>query len=256
MHETVVAIQLAKQAGEILRDNWGRQNLRIEQKGVINPVSEIDRQSEAVITSGLRKAFPNDSLLAEEGTAINQGVASRWIIDPLDGTTNYLHCYPQVAVSIGLEKNGKMILGVVLNPILDELFVAEAGNGATLNGKTIHVSTITQLRKAVLASGFPYNAWTAKENNTREWSMFVRRCISMRCDGSAALDMCHVACGRVDGYWERGVSPWDVAAGVVIAREAGAWVCNYSGGLDILEKDEIIVSNPILASQIQKILKG
>ncbi len=156
MVETTIAVQLARQAGTILRDNWGQKGLRVQHKGVIDLATEIDRRAEALITSGLRNAFPEYGILAEEGTTFDQGTAARWIIDPLDGTANYLHGYPFVSVSIGLEKDGRLEMGVVFNPILDELFVAETGGGATLNGKPIHVSTIPQLSEAVLASGFPY----------------------------------------------------------------------------------------------------
>jgi myo-inositol-1(or 4)-monophosphatase len=255
MIETSVAIQLARQAGDILRAGWGRRDLQVEQKGVNDPVSEIDRQSEALVTAGLRQAFPDYDILAEEGSSLDRGAEVRWIVDPLDGTTNYLRSYPLVAVAIGLEKQGKLVMGVVYNPILDELFAAESGGGATFNGRPIRTSQVSELGKATLASGFPYDAWTVADNNSRAWSDFVRRCWSMRCDGSAALDLCHAACGRVDGYWERGLSPWDIAAGAVIAAEAGAWVGDYLGGSGILEKGEVVAANPILAQQIRDVLR-
>jgi len=254
MNETTIAIQLVQQAGEIMSGSWGNQSIKVEHKGVIDPVSEIDKKVEALIVSGLRRAFPRYSILAEEGSTVDQGSTSRWIIDPLDGTTNYLHSYPFVSISIGLEKDGQLVMGVVYNPILDELYVAEDGGGATLNGIPINVSTSPQLGGAVLASGFPYDAWTVEENNSREWAAFVKRCMSLRCDGSAALDMCHVACGRVDGYWEKGLFPWDIAAGAIIAKEAGAWVGDYSGGMDFLSKGEVVVANLNLARQIRDVL--
>jgi myo-inositol-1(or 4)-monophosphatase len=254
MQETALAIQLAKQAGNILLEGLRRPNLVSEQKGVINPVTEIDRQSEAFISQALLAAYPAYGILGEEGASFIQGAAARWIIDPLDGTSNYLRAYPLFAVSIGLEKDGKLVMGVVYNPVLDELFVAEMGGGATCNGKPIHASSVTMLGQAVLASGFPYDSWTAKENNSREWSRFVRRCASMRCDGSAAIDMCHVACGRLEGYWEKWISPWDVAAGAVIAREAGAWVGDLQGGDAILERGETVAANPTLARQMLEVL--
>lgn len=254
MQETKEAIHLAQQAGEILRGGWGRKRLRVEQKGIINPVSEIDRQSEALIVSFLQENYPEDSILSEEGIELDRGGESRWIIDPLDGTINYLHRYPMVAVSIGLEKKGEMVLGVVFNPILDELFVAEKGRGATLNGSSIHVSKTGKLVESVLASGFPYDALTSDDDNTREWSRFVKRCCSVRCNGTAAVDLCYVACGRLDGYWERGLYPWDIAAGIVIAREAGAWVGDYRGGEDGLRDGEIVAANEVLAGKMRGVL--
>ncbi len=249
-----VALSLARQAGEILRAGWGKQGLQVENKGVINPVTEIDRRSEALITDGLRAAFPGHDILAEEGTSRSEASRARWIIDPLDGTVNYIKGYPLVAVSIGLEVDGALVLGVVYNPIADELFIGERGQGAALNGAPIRVSPVASVGQAVLASGFPYDAWTNPENNAAEWERIVKKAMSVRCDGSAALDMCHVASGRLDGYWEAGTSPWDVAAGAVIVREAGGQVSDYLGGDHFMERRELVAANPVLAKELRKIL--
>jgi len=252
--EREVAVALARQAGEVLRLGWSREDLAVENKGVIDPVTEIDRRSEALITDGLRRAFPDHDILAEEGTSRSEASRYRWIIDPLDGTVNFIRHYPWVAVSIGLEADGELVLGVVYNPIADELFLAERGKGATLNGQPIRVSPVGKIERAVLASGFPYDVWTAENDNTAEWRSFAKRAMSLRCDGSAALDMCSTACGRLDGYWESGVSPWDIAAGAVIVREAGGWVSDYRGGGDFLDRREVVAASPELGAEMVAVL--
>lgn len=248
--EIEVAIRLARQAGEVLRRGWGRRDLHVEQKGQINPVTEIDQQSEALLVDGLARAFPDYGILAEEGASRSPERATRWIVDPLDGTVNYIHGIPLVAVSIGLERDGEAVLGVVYNPISDELFVGEKGLGATLNGRPIHVSAVETIDKAVIASGFPYDAWTNPDNNTREWADFVGSALTVRCDGSAALDLCQVACGRFDGYIEKGLSPWDIAGGAAIVREAGGAVTDYAGGAGFIANCQIVAANPALAGRL------
>ncbi len=257
MEEREAAIALALRAGEILRAGHAGKLPDYELKGAIDPVTQVDRRSQALIVEGLHTAFPDDAILAEEGERWETSTPSRarWIVDPLDGTTNYIKGYPLAAVSIGLEKDGELVLGVVFNPFADELFVGEHGQGATLNGRPIQVSTVAKLGQALLASGFPYDAWTATDDNTRAWRRMVKRCLSLRCDGSAALDLCHVACGRLDGYWERGLAPWDAAAGVVIVREAGGLAVDYAGGNEILECGEVVAGNAALVGVIRKVIK-
>jgi myo-inositol-1(or 4)-monophosphatase len=254
--EREAAIALALRAGAILRAGRSGNTLDYELKGVIDPVTQVDRRSQALIVEGLHMSFPGDSILAEEGEHWDASTPSkaRWIIDPLDGTTNYIKGYPLAAVSIGLEKDGELVLGVVFNPFANELFVGEHGQGATLNGHPIHVSSVAKLGQALLASGFPYDAWTATDDNTRAWQRMVKRCLALRCDGSAALDLCHVACGRLDGYWERGLAPWDTAAGVVIVREAGGLAVDYAGGNGILVLGEVVAGNAALVREIRKII--
>ena len=254
MNELSVAIQLAREAGDILRRGWSLLDYRIDHKGPTNPVTAIDCQSELLIVEGLRRAFPDHGILAEEGTAASRPHPVRWIIDPLDGTVNYIHHIPMVAVSLGLEMDGEVILGVVYNPITDELFVGEQGCGATLNGMAMHVSTTHTIGEAVLASGFPYEAWDTADDNTQAWRSFVKTALTVRCDGSAALDLCQVACGRLDGYWERGLSAWDIAAGSVIVREAGGWVGDFQLGNNFLQRREIIAANYLLAKDISRML--
>jgi myo-inositol-1(or 4)-monophosphatase len=257
MDELTIAVITAHEAGELIRRAWAREDLPVFEKGsAINPVTEVDRQCEDLIKARLAVAFPTYGLLAEESDEEKTSSGARWIIDPIDGTSNFIRRYPLVAVSIALEIASQLVLGVVYNPILEELFVGQMGRGATLNDKPLHVSETVGLETSLLASGFPYDAWTNPENNTRQWAHFVRKVRSVRCDGSAALDVCHVGAGRLDGYWEKGVSPWDVAAGIVIAREAGAIVSDYTGGSDILARGELVAANPILHAQILNELKN
>lgn len=243
MSELDAAITIARRAGDYLRANWGRTDLRVEQKGVTNPVSEIDKNADAAIKAGLVSAFRQYGVLTEESDYLPGSVNACWIVDPLDGTINYLRGIPLVAVSIGLEKEGELVLGVVYNPILEELYTAEKGKGAFLNGKPIHVSGIKSLGQAIITSGFPYDAWTSEQDNLAQWGRLVKQCMSVRCDGSAALDMCAVACGRYDAYYETGTFPWDVAAGTVIVREAGGTVSDYANGSDYLTRKEIVSTN-------------
>jgi myo-inositol-1(or 4)-monophosphatase len=147
------------------------------------------------------------------------------------------------------------VLGVVYNPISDELFVAERGAGAVLNGVSIHVSACTEISEAVIGSGFPYDAWQNQDDNTREWAAMTRRAFSVRCDGAAAMDLCQVACGRLDGYWEKGLQPWDMAAGIVIVREAGGWVSDYRLGNEILERSELICGNKTLVNNMLAVIQ-
>lgn len=250
MAELDVAITIARRAGEYLRVNWGRKDLRVEHKGVINPVSEVDRRAEDMIKASLVSAYNRYGILTEESAALKGRDPARWIVDPLDGTVNYLRGIPWFAVSIALEKEGELVLGVVYNPILDELYAAETGRGATLNGQPIHVSSVETLGRSVIASGFPYDAWTSQRDNMAQWNRLVKTCMSLRCDGSAALDLCAVACGRYDGYYEYGTSPWDVAAGVVIVREAGGLASDYGNGQDFFTRNEIVATNGRIHSDL------
>lgn len=252
MDEKNTLVEIAKKAGQILYNGWEKKDLAVYFKGEINPVTEIDKKVELFIKESLKEAFPNYGILTEESEEIVGHVNARWIIDPLDGTTNYIKRYPFVAISIALEKEGQLVLGLVYNPILNEMFIGQKGHGATYNGKPIHVSAINRLSSAVLGSGFPYDAWENPDNNTFQWARFITNCISLRCDGSAALDLCRVACGQLDGYWEKGISSWDIAAGIVIVREAGGKVTDYLGGEDFFLRGEIIAANPVLHVEMIK----
>jgi myo-inositol-1(or 4)-monophosphatase len=228
MSEINTAIEAACRAGRALHDHYNRPH-EISYKGIIDLVTEMDRESERMVTEFLRQSFPEYGILGEEGSKSTTPYSCRWIIDPLDGTTNYTYGYPLFGVSIALEKQGEITLGVVYNPLLDELFTAEKGGGACLNGKSIHVTDTSDLGKSLLASGFPYDVWSSSRNNCKEWEALIKKTISIRCDGSAALDLCHTACGRLDGYWELDLEAWDMAAGALIVQEAGGRVTQADG---------------------------
>ena len=228
MSEINLAIEAARRAGQVLLDHYNRPH-EITYKGIINLVTEVDQESERLVTEMLRKSFPDYGILGEEGSKSTAPYCCRWIIDPLDGTTNYTYGYPLFGVSIALEKQGEITLGVVYNPLLDELFTAEKGSGAYLNGTSIHVTDTNELGKSLLASGFPYDVWSSQRNNCYEWEILIKKTISIRCDGSAALDLCHTACGRLDGYWELDLEAWDMAAGALIVQEAGGLVTQVDG---------------------------
>lgn len=226
--ELQAAVTAARAAGQLLCERLDTA-YQVRHKGPTDLVTEIDHQAQALIASTLGEAFPSYGLLGEEGGEIIVSDGPRWIVDPLDGTVNYIRAYPFFAVSIALERDGGLVVGVVYNPVLDELFVAEKGKGATLNGNPIHVSAATRLEESVLASGFPYGVWTSDDDNSREWRRFLKRALSMRCDASASIDLCHVAMGRLDGHWEQELGPWDMAAGALIVQEAGGQVTQVTG---------------------------
>lgn len=248
------AIELAKEAGKIQRNNWGRRQV-ISYKGVINIVTEVDKECEKLIVDRLKREFPEHGILAEEGSESNRQSDYLWVIDPLDGTVNYAHGYPLFAVSIALAHKGVTILGVVYEPLRDELFVAEKGKGAFLDGKNIHVSDISHLKQALLDTGFAYTIQEGeKRNNVENFERFLLECQAVRRDGAAAVDLCYVACGRFDGFWGQCLKPWDIAAGALLIQEAGGRATNFTNGeLDIFG-EEILVSNGLIHEQMMTIL--
>lgn len=250
-----VMIAAAHRAGRLIRRHFGRVRT-FEQKGsAIDPVTEIDRRAQALILETLQAAFPDYGILAEEDPQPPPQNSPYWVIDPLDGTTNFIHGYPMVAVSIALAEGKTVQAGVVYNPIARELFTAVQGKGAWLNGKPIHVSDTRSLAEALLASGFPYNAWENSDNNTQEWARVLRHVVSLRSDGSAALDLCHVACGRLDGYWEIDLDPWDMAAGSLIVTEAGGVISNRYGQPFDLFGRSIVAATAELHRPLLKLLQ-
>jgi myo-inositol-1(or 4)-monophosphatase len=248
-----VAVAAARQAGAIIRTGYG-QAVTITHKGAIDLVTEFDKRSETLILGQLRAAFPEHAIHSEEsGRAA--GDAFEWLVDPLDGTTNFAHKFPVFSVSIALTHQGRLITGVVYDPLRDELFTAEAGQGARLNGAPIQVSAIDALGQALLSTGFPYDVRTNPNNNLAEFTRFQLLAQGVRRTGSAALDCSWVAAGRLDGFWELRLNPWDIGAGALIAREAGGRVTTYSGDEDILGKPSILVTNGALHEEMLRVLK-
>ncbi len=250
-----VAREAALTAGGLLRENVGRTR-EISYKGEINLVTEMDRRSERTIVDILQAAFPGHSVLAEEETMI-EGVSSyRWVIDPLDGTTNYAHGYPNFAVSIALERSDEVIAGVVYDPLRDDLYTAEKGAGAALNGRPIRVSAADTLIRSLLATGFPYDRATSEKNNLNYFRALLMASQEVRRSGSASLDLCSVAAGKLDGYWELKLHPWDVAAGSLIVREAGGMVSDFSGTRFSIHDKEILASNGRIHGQMISVINN
>lgn len=238
-----VAIEVARSAGSVL-EGMARSGFTIERKNPVNLVTDADRASERAIAAHLHEAFPSHRILAEEEGLHAAGDSPfSWIIDPLDGTTNYAHGYPAYCVSIALTHQGHLVLGVVFDPSRDELFVATRGAGATLNSAAIAVSTTPTLNDALVVTGFAYDIRENPENNLDEFSRVALKAQGIRRTGSAALDLCYVACSRFDGYWELQTKPWDAAAGVVIVEEAGGRVTDCSGGPFSLQQQRILATN-------------
>jgi myo-inositol-1(or 4)-monophosphatase len=244
-----VAIETARSAGMLLRAELGGVR-RIQHKGVINIVTEMDQRAEALIVDRLRQAFPDHAILAEEGGATAGTSAYRWHIDPLDGTTNYAHGIPLYGVSMALEQNGIVELGVVYDPSHDELFVAERGGGATLNGEPIRVSECGRLDQSLLVTGFPYDIRTTADTNLPEYAALSLRTLAVRRFGSAALDLSYVAAGRLEAFWELTLGPWDMAAGGLIVLEAGGQVTDVRGGPWRLEGPGVLASNGRIHAQV------
>ena len=251
------AVDMARAAGAVLRDGYGRAHVT-ERKGRIDLVTEYDRRSERLLLEALARRFPGHAVLAEESGASGAGgeAAVRWVIDPLDGTTNFAHNYPFFCVSIAAEVEGRLAAGAVYDPIRDELFAACAGGGATLNGARLHVSDIERVEDALMVTGFPYDVREHPERSLPQFEAFLVRAQAVRRDGSAALNLCYLAAGRFDGFWEGDLSPWDTAAGVLLVREAGGLVTDYEGGPFALERREILASNGRLHAEMKSILAG
>jgi myo-inositol-1(or 4)-monophosphatase len=249
-------ITLSHQAGEILRTNFG-QLLHVDHKGVIDLVSEADHQSEHFLLSYIHQHFPNDRIVTEESGELSGSADHAWYIDPLDGTINYVHGIPIYSVSIAYAEAGVLRLGVVYDPMRDECFSAEHGAGACLNGQPIHPSPTFDLNHALLVTGFPYDIRTNPENNLDHYAHLALRSQGVRRLGSAALDLCYVACGRFDGFWELRLSAWDIAAGALIAQEAGAVVTNMVGGPDFITAPQSVLCanhhlHPLLLHELSR----
>ncbi len=249
------AIETARDAGQLLLEKFDR-DLKISKKGDINLVTEADLASEALIIERIKSYYPKHSILAEEaGNAVTIGGenTSKWIIDPLDGTTNYAHGYPCFCVTIALEHDGEVVIGVTFDPTRNEIFAAEKGKGASLNNKPIRVSSAADLGDSLIVTGFPYD-FKRRADFARHLTQFLLNSRGVRRDGSAAIDLAYVACGRFDGMWEEGLSPWDMAAGVLLVEEAGGFVSGYDGGKFNIYSPPMMASNGLIHSQMSTIL--
>jgi len=247
------AISVAQDAGRLLRDRLGT-TIDIEHKGSINLVTDVDLASEKLISEAISTYYPRHEILAEEAGLAESSSEYRWIVDPLDGTTNYAHGYPVFCVSIALECRGETVLGVVYDPIREEMFTAERGAGATLNNRPICVSKTAELMQSLLSTGFPYDIKTSRLTNLDHWANFAMKAQALRRDGAAALDLCYIACGRFDGFWELNLSPWDTAAGALIVVEAGGLVTDFSGNSFSNYAPEIIASNGLIHDRMIEVL--
>ena len=247
------AIRVARDAGRLLRDRVGTR-IDVAHKGAINIVTDVDIASERLIREAIATQYPRHQVLAEEGGLDESRSEYRWVIDPLDGTTNYAHGYPVFCVSIALEYQGETILGVVYDPMRDELFTAERGGGAALNNRPIRVSSTASMMESLLSTGFPYDIRTSTLPNLDHWANFAMNAQALRRDGAAALDLSYVACGRYDGFWELNLSPWDMAAGALIVTEAGGRVSDFGGGDFSSYKPEIVASNGLIHDRMVEII--
>ena len=236
------AIEAARLAGAIQLASLGRVE-RIEFKGRVDLVTEVEKRSVAAIVGLLAGRFPDHRIVAEEGTGEAAGASPyRWLIDPLDGTTNYAHAFPYFGVSLALQRAGELILGVVYDPVKDELFRAERGGGAFLNDRPLAVSATTEILRSLLATGFPYDM-TKRPTTLAHWAAFSYAAQGTRRNGAAALDLCYVAAGRLDGFYEAHLGPWDCGAGGLIVAEAGGRISDYAGGPFDPFRGEIVASN-------------
>ncbi|KPJ91143.1 MAG: inositol monophosphatase [Gammaproteobacteria bacterium SG8_11] len=249
-----IAVRAARNAGNIIARSVDRlDQITISVKAENDYVSEIDRQAEQEIIHTIRKAYPNHGILGEE-TGSHEGDEYLWIIDPLDGTTNFLHGFPQFAVSIGLKHKGRLEQAVVYDPLRQELFTASRGAGAQLNDRRIRVSKRNDLEGALLGTGFPFKQQQHLETYLKTFKALFPMTAGIRRAGSAALDLAYVAAGRLDGFWEIGLNPWDMAAGVLLIQEAGGLVSDFSGGNDFLTTGNVVAANPkVFKAMLQKI---
>jgi myo-inositol-1(or 4)-monophosphatase len=250
-----VSRQAAHSAGALLCEHW-QQPKQITYKGAIDLVTSVDRDCERLVVGLLGQNFPDHSIVAEEETNhAGDSRGYRWIIDPLDGTTNFAHAYPHFAISIALEYESEMILGLVYDPLRRARFEAQRGAGATLNGAPIRVSKVNELDKALLATGFPYDRRDHPDFYLSFFKAFMLRSQGIRRNGSAALDLCYVACGRIDGFWELKLRPWDVAAGALIVAEAGGKLSDFSANDFSIHGNETLATNGLIHDEMLEVLR-
>ena len=247
------SIRCALESGKIQR-KYFQKEIGIHYKGEINLVTNVDLACQERIIDMIKERFPGDEIISEEKHNRLTDKRDRWIIDPLDGTTNYAHGYPFFCTSIGYEVDGVIAVGVIYNPIFDELFFAKRGMGAYLNGQRIRVSNIKDIKKALLCTGFPYDLSTNKRNNIDHFVRFLFNAQAVRRDGSAALNLSYLACGRFDGYWELSLNPWDMSAGALMVVEAGGRITDFDGKVFSIYQDEVVASNGLLHDEMLRVL--
>lgn len=252
-HAKRVGIAAAYAGAKVLHERFGNIS-KIDKKGAFNLLTEADTESENKIITTIREAFPDHAILAEESGAIEGTGKYRWLIDPLDGTTNFAHQLPIFAISIALTMDTEIVLGLVLNPMDGELFSAISGQGAQLNGNAIKVSSTESVNESLLVTGFPYNFSAIEEPIMRRFTVCQNASQGVRRLGSAALDLCYVACGRFDGFWEQNLNPWDTAAGAVIATEAQAVITNFSNKSFTVKQKEILATNGNIHKEMLELL--
>ncbi|MEZ5775282.1 MAG: inositol monophosphatase family protein [Hyphomicrobiaceae bacterium] len=253
-----VMTQAARKAGRQLARDFGEvEQLQVSIKGPANFVSAADMRAEQILFEELTKARPGYGFLMEErGEVAGSDKSHRWIVDPLDGTTNFLHSLPVFAISIGLERDGQMIAGLVYNPIMNELYTAEKGKGAFLNDRRMRVAARRTLADCVIATGIPNRGDSGHRAFLGELEKVMKEVAGVRRYGAAALDLCYVAAGRFDGFWERGLAPWDMAAGMLMVREAGGFVSDCQGGQEIFGTGSVVAGNEAIRKQLQAVVGG
>lgn len=242
--------EIAREAGALLLDYF-RRRIGFEYKGDVDLVTQADREAEALIIGRIHDHFPQHDIIGEEGTRRDSGAEYKWYVDPLDGTTNFAHGFPVFCVSLGVERNGELVAGVLFDPTRDELFSAEHGSGAFLNGARIHVSKVNRLAEALTATGFPSHK-RHKNPNIHFYHQITLRTHGIRRAGSAALDLANVAAGRLDGFWEFNLNCWDTAGGIVLVREAGGVVTRFDGSPFRIDSRETLATNGLIHEQLRE----
>ena len=251
-----IAEEIALKAGKLINQHIDRlDNIRIASKGYNDYITEVDKGAENIIISALKEAFPEHGIISEESKPEGQSNEYCWIIDPIDGTTNFIHGYPQFAVSIACQRNKETVIGVVYNPCNHELFTAIRGSGAYLNNKRIRVSSTRLVSQSLIGTGFPFRNPEKIDSYTNVFKEVLKTTSGIRRAGAAALDLAYVACGRLDGFWEQGLQIWDMAAGCLLIEEAGGFVTDFDNKCHFLKKQELIAGNKYAHKALQTIVK-
>ena len=249
------ALKTIEKANLVLLKNLNQIKKISYKKGDFNLVTNVDLEVEALILKEITSKYPNHSIITEESGKFLKDPTYKWFIDPIDGTTNFAHGYPCFCISIGFSKNNVLEFGQILNPVTSELFTAKKNKGARLNNKIISVSKVTKLKDSLLVTGFPYDRKTSTLNNLKNFCNLTLMTQGVRRDGAAAMDLCYVACGKLDGFWEIKLSPWDVAAGVLIVKEAGGKVTNFKGNKYDIFNNKVVATNGLIHRELLKHLK-